>query len=160
MKIPNYRAVLVKDGAAEYRVDNPAAAANVLRDVIGADRTQEVVAVVAVNVKMKPMGASIINIGTATDSPADVPSILRFVLLTGAPSFIVGHNHPSGDPKPSRRDRDFTVTLIAAARLVGLTLEDHLVVVDDDSYSMKLQETDLWRKSFSFTASGSALTPN
>jgi len=40
----------------------------------------------------------------------------------------VYHNHPSGDPSPSREDREFTRRLASAADLVGLRLLDHVVV--------------------------------
>ena len=58
-------------------------------------------------------------------TPADV---LRPLIRMGATGFIVLHNHPGGDPAPSREDLAMTSALEAAADIVGLTLLDHLVI--------------------------------
>jgi DNA repair protein RadC len=54
--------------------------------------------------------------------------ILKRALLANAAGVILYHNHPSGDPSPSREDREFTRRLAAAAESVGLRLLDHIVV--------------------------------
>ncbi len=53
---------------------------------------------------------------------------LRVALRAGASSFILVHNHPSGDPTPSRHDVTFTARVAAAAALVGAPLVDHVIV--------------------------------
>lgn len=60
--------------------------------------------------------------------PADV---LRPVLVAGVPSFIVVHNHPSGDAEPSENDATLTRRLSEAAKLVGVSLLDHVIVGAD-----------------------------
>lgn len=50
-----------------------------------------------------------------------------FILANGA-SFLVAHNHPSGDPTPSPEDISLTRRLKAAAELMGIPLVDHLVL--------------------------------
>jgi len=63
------------------------------------------------------------------DSAAVVPrDVLRQVMLDDAAAFILYHNHPSGDPTPSRDDVDFTRALVAASRQLGLRLLDHVIV--------------------------------
>lgn len=47
------------------------------------------------------------------------------------------HNHPSGDPSPSRADIDLTKTLAAALKTVGIALHDHLVIGRQDHASFK-----------------------
>jgi len=54
--------------------------------------------------------------------------ILKRALLANAAGVILYHNHPSGDPSPSREDREFTRRLAAAAESVGLRLLDHIIV--------------------------------
>ena len=58
----------------------------------------------------------------------DPGSVLRPVLLAGAPALVLAHNHPSGDPTPSPEDVLVTHRVDDAARLLGLRLEDHIVV--------------------------------
>lgn len=53
---------------------------------------------------------------------------LHVGLLLGAPSVIVAHNHPSGDPTPSLEDVAFTRRLADAGNVVGLQLVDHIIV--------------------------------
>jgi len=58
-------------------------------------------------------------------SPADV---LRPALLSGSNSIILVHNHPSGDPAPSREDLMVTERMREACRLLGFTLHDHIII--------------------------------
>jgi DNA repair protein RadC len=61
---------------------------------------------------------------------ADRAEVLREVIREGAQSFVVAHNHPTGDPLPSSADARVTQNLRAAAEAVGLLLADHLIVGD------------------------------
>ena len=66
--------------------------------------------------------------GTLDRAVVEPREILKRALLTNAAGVILYHNHPSGDPSPSREDREFTRRLVAAAESVGLRLVDHIVV--------------------------------
>ncbi len=66
--------------------------------------------------------------GTLDRAVVEPREILKRALLTNAAGVILYHNHPSGDPSPSREDREFTRRLAAAAESVGLRLLDHIVV--------------------------------
>lgn len=66
--------------------------------------------------------------GTLDRAVVEPREILKRALLNNAAGVILYHNHPSGDPSPSREDREFTRRLAAAAESVGLRLLDHIVV--------------------------------
>jgi DNA repair protein RadC len=66
--------------------------------------------------------------GTLDRAMVEPREILRRALLTKAAGVILYHNHPSGDPSPSREDREFTRRLAAASEAVGVRLLDHFVV--------------------------------
>jgi DNA repair protein RadC len=66
--------------------------------------------------------------GTLDRAVVEPREILKRALLANAAGVILYHNHPSGDPSPSREDREFTRRLAAAAESVGLRLLDHVVV--------------------------------
>jgi DNA repair protein RadC len=66
--------------------------------------------------------------GTLDRAVVEPREILKRALLSNAAGLILYHNHPSGDPSPSREDREFTRRLSAAAESVGLRLLDHIVV--------------------------------
>lgn len=63
--------------------------------------------------------------------------ILKIAFLTGSPSVIVAHNHPSGDPVPSVEDVRMTRELLKAAAVVGLYVLDHVVVARDGCRSLR-----------------------
>ena len=62
--------------------------------------------------------------------------ILRVSLRDGASGLVVVHNHPSGDPKPSREDVTMTVSLVEACEAVGLPLLDHVIVARGGAVSL------------------------
>jgi DNA repair protein RadC len=66
--------------------------------------------------------------GGLSHTAASVKDVLRCVLLHGAHSFIVVHNHPSGDPTSSEQDRRFTRELREASTLLGTTFFDHIII--------------------------------
>lgn len=66
--------------------------------------------------------------GTLDRAVVEPREILKRALLENAAGVILYHNHPSGDPAPSREDREFTRRLAAASESVGIRLLDHIVV--------------------------------
>lgn len=66
--------------------------------------------------------------GTLDRAVVEPREILKRALLSNAAGVILYHNHPSGDPTPSREDREFTRRLAGAAESIGLRLLDHIVV--------------------------------
>lgn len=77
---------------------------------------------------------SIGNLNTTGTHPREV---LQPAIACSALSFILVHNHPNGDASPSREDVGFTRAIRRAARIVGIGLHDHLIVVEDGYVSMK-----------------------
>jgi len=66
--------------------------------------------------------------GTLDRAVVEPREILKRAILANAAGLILYHNHPSGDPTPSREDREFTRRLASAAESVGVRLLDHIVV--------------------------------
>ena len=73
------------------------------------------------------IGSEIIAKGGQHGCAVQARDILRSALVSGCSSFIIGHNHPSGDPKPSTEDLDMTAALLSAAKAIGLPFLDHVV---------------------------------
>ncbi len=63
--------------------------------------------------------------------------VLRKAVRLGATAMIVAHNHPSGDPEPSRADIAVTKRLLEAAQLIGINLLDHVIFGYDRHVSLK-----------------------
>jgi DNA repair protein RadC len=66
--------------------------------------------------------------GTVNHTPVYPREVMKRALILNASALIVVHNHPSGDPKPSRDDIEMTRQLKAAANALELELHDHIVI--------------------------------
>jgi DNA repair protein RadC len=77
----------------------------------------------------------LISEGGITDTTVDVRVILQAALLTNSVAIILAHNHPSGNLKPSRQDMKITKQVKDAARLMRITVIDHLILTDEGYYS-------------------------
>lgn len=78
-----------------------------------------------------------VSSGTLTTSVVHPREVFRAAIREAAAAVIVAHNHPSGDPEPSREDLDVTRRLRAVGELVGIPLIDHLVVGEDSFVSLR-----------------------
>jgi DNA repair protein RadC len=79
----------------------------------------------------------VMNRGTVDHAPVYPREILRRALELSASAVILVHNHPSGDPTPSRADIDMTKQVIEAARALRVNVHDHLVVGREGVASFK-----------------------
>jgi DNA repair protein RadC len=104
--------------------------------------TQEVFGVLALNTKNKVIGFDIIHRGTLNASIVHPRDVFKSLLLKNAASFMCFHNHPSGDPQPSREDVSVTERLIETGKIIGIDLLDHIVTGEDDRY-VSLKERGL-----------------
>jgi DNA repair protein RadC len=89
---------------------------------------QEQVMVAALDSRLRHVSTTVISVGTVNECSAHPREILRPVLTRGAYGFVLVHNHPSGDPAPSRADESITRRLIQAAELMQLRFIDHVIV--------------------------------
>ncbi len=69
-----------------------------------------------------------ITSGTATSSLAHPREIFREAIRCAAAAIVAAHNHPSGDPAPSKADIDITRQMRAAAEIIGIPLLDHVII--------------------------------
>ena len=81
------------------------------------------------------LGYTLISEGGITETSVDVRVILQAALLTNSVAIILAHNHPSGNLKPSRQDMEITKQVKDAARLMRITVIDHLILTDAGYYS-------------------------
>jgi DNA repair protein RadC len=66
--------------------------------------------------------------GTVDHTPVYPREVVRRALELSATAIILVHNHPSGDPEPSRADIEMTKTIIDVARPLGISVHDHVIV--------------------------------
>lgn len=78
-----------------------------------------------------------VTIGTLSSSLIHPREIFAAPLKDRAASIVIAHNHPSGDMTPSKDDIAATQQLVAAGRILGVAMWDHLIVTKEDSYSFR-----------------------
>ncbi len=105
-------------------------------DIASADR--EVFVVLHLDTRNRVVAHETTSIGSQNASLVHPREVFKAAILKGATSIILAHNHPSGDPAPSKEDIDLTHRLAEAGGLMGIQVLDHVVVAPPgESVSMK-----------------------
>ena len=99
--------------------------------------TREQVRVLYLDRKNQLILDEVTNHGTIDHAPVYPREIVRRALELSASSVILVHNHPSGDPTPSKADIDITQAVVAAGKPLGISVHDHLIVGRDGVVSFK-----------------------
>ena len=75
--------------------------------------------------------------GTVDHTPVYVREVVKRALELSATAIVLVHNHPSGDPTPSRADIEMTKQIVAAAKPLGVVVHDHIIVGKQGHASLK-----------------------
>lgn len=102
-----------------------------------AHATREELRLLFLNKKNELIADEVQQTGTVDHTPAYPREIMKRALELGATALILVHNHPSGDPKPSKDDIELTHQVINAARPFNITIHDHLVVARKSIFSFR-----------------------
>lgn len=142
--IKKYSVALVKESAHKYAdisvcLDKPEKIITYADLVLNfAAMTKESFVLIPVNSKLKPLGVFVLTTGTINASLVSTRDVFQAALLCNAANIFVLHNHPSGDPSPSRQDKEITKRLIDAGKLMEIPLIDHVIVGENKYYSFKV----------------------
>jgi DNA repair protein RadC len=79
----------------------------------------------------------LVSQGTLTASLVHPREVFRPALRESAAALVLVHNHPSGDPTPSREDREITERLMQAGEILGIPVLDHVVVAERGYCSLR-----------------------
>ncbi len=82
-------------------------------------------------------GEVVVSQGTLTASLVHPREVFRAAVREAAAALLLVHNHPSGDPSPSREDREVTERLESAGRILGIRVVDHVVVAEQGYFSFR-----------------------
>ncbi|MEK7220660.1 MAG: DNA repair protein RadC [candidate division NC10 bacterium] len=120
---------VVRDGSApDPRIlSTPTAVVDLMRELMPDDDREHMWALY-LNAQNHLLEVYPVSTGTLTASLVHPREVFKPALLRGAASVIVVHNHPSGDPTPSREDLQLTRQLVKAAELLDLRLHDHVII--------------------------------
>ena len=117
--------------AREPRKDRALTSPEEVFDLVGPEMqslAQESVRVILLNHRKRLIHVSEVFRGTGNESFANPPEILRRAVGLSAHAIILVHNHPSGDPSPSRADHEVTRRMKVACEAIGVEFTDHIII--------------------------------
>ncbi|MBR0540373.1 MAG: DNA repair protein RadC [Bacteroidales bacterium] len=101
------------------------------------DMKQEHFLVMYLNQSFHELKVECISNGGTTNVIADPRIIFKHALNHGATCIILGHNHPSGNPRPSKDDRQLTQKIVSAGKLLDIAVIDHIIIGNERYYSFR-----------------------
>ena len=116
-------------------IKKPEDVASIVMDELRFEK-KEIVKLLILNTKNVLQKIVDISIGKIDSAEIDIRKIMEEIVKTGMQKFILVHNHPSGNPYPSKKDIQVTKKLDMAAKILGLQLLDHIIIGDGISYSI------------------------
>jgi DNA repair protein RadC len=122
--------------APKYRIDQPIHAYNLLKDELEKEK-RELFVVILQDVKNYVICHQVIAMGTLSMTLIHPREVFYPAIRHKAASLILVHNHPSGDPTPSRQDFEVTQALHDAGKLIGISVNDHLIIGERSYISMR-----------------------
>jgi len=93
--------------------------------------------VILLNIKCKVISVEEISVGSLSSSLAHPREIFIPAVKKSSAAIIMVHNHPSGDPHPSKDDVDLTKRIYEAGKILGIELYDHIIIGNGNYVSLK-----------------------
>jgi len=123
-------------GERRNRITAPEEAYSLIAPLVGSLEVEEV-GIITLDTKGAVIGIHTVARGGLNGALVSLKEILRPAVRDLAEALILFHNHPSGDPTPSREDLEITRRVKEGAELLGLKLLDHIIVGKDSFFSFK-----------------------
>ena len=101
------------------------------------DKTREHLAALYLNARNELVFKKHIFVGTLDANIAHPREIFEHALTNHASSVILVHNHPSGDPQPSKADLEITKRILEAGKILGIDVLDHIIITKTKAFSFK-----------------------
>ncbi|MBE3070413.1 MAG: DNA repair protein RadC [Planctomycetes bacterium] len=130
------RRSLLRRPPIRAQIVSPRDVATFLLPEFGA-RPVEHFGVVLLDTKHRVLRTIVLSVGGMDSTPVQARDVFRHATAASAAAIVVFHNHPSGDPTPSRDDLALTRRLVAAGELMGVPVLDHMVLGDGRYWSFK-----------------------
>ena len=114
---------------SQVQINSPKDVADLLTDEMRFEK-REIVKAIILNSKNTIVKIVDVCYGGTNSAVLKPKDVLQEAIKLGAPKIILVHNHPSGDPTPSKSDFEFTERLVQASKIMGIEVLDHIVIGD------------------------------
>lgn len=129
---------------AKYKIEHPVHAYHLVKEALQFEK-QEHFMIILQNAKGCVIGQHTVGIGSLTQVAVHPREVFYPAIRHKACALIAVHNHPSGDVTPSSSDIELTRQLIDAGKIIGIPLNDHLIVGEHGYYSFR-QKSGIFQK--------------
>lgn len=142
-RIIKYKLELVKESSKNYEINTdsilqPEIARDVFEKIFKmSSQAEEVMSMIALDCKLKIIGAFEISRGSLNASTSHPREIFKRAIACNAHSIILSHNHPSNCLTPSNEDISITERLTECGNIIGIQLMDHLIITAEGFLSLK-----------------------
>ncbi len=117
------------------KITNPNDLFDICRDM--QNLNQEETRGIYLDVKNQIIKVETISVGTSTSSLLSPKEVFSRAISLNSAAILLSHNHPSGDPSPSKDDIEITKRLISVGELLNIQLLDHIIIGEGRYYSLK-----------------------
>ena len=131
------RRTVIRGVADRPRLSQPSQLADLLLPQYGSLPVEHF-GVVLLDTKCRLIRIKIISVGSIDTSVVHPREVFREAASASAAAIVLFHNHPSGDPTPSRDDVELTNRMLQAGSVMGIEVVDHLILADQRYYSFSL----------------------
>jgi len=142
MNISVFRVSLIKDHTLSYAnaslILSPQEVYELIKEHLQ-DSDREQFIALFLDSRSAVIGMNTVSVGTLTESLVHPREVFKGAILANAASIIVAHNHPSGEALASEADMSVTTKLKEAGRILGIPIEDHVIVGEVGYFSFRQQ---------------------
>jgi DNA repair protein RadC len=135
-RVPVVTIKLIREASVLYptrRINSPLDAYDILKSFL-VDADRENFYAIYLNTKNEPAAIHPVSIGSLNASLVHPREVYKAAIPVNASSVILSHNHPSGDPTPSREDLEVSKRLKEAGTIIGIEVLDHIIFGSETNY--------------------------
>ena len=136
--IKKYTVQLVRENEIQYsgeKITSPKQGMKIINQIFNmSNQPTEIFVLLALNTKKYPIRCFLVSQGTIDCTIVSPRDVFQRALLVNAHSIIVAHNHPSGDPTPSKEDKNVTQNIRNIGEIMRIELVDHIIFGDEGRY--------------------------
>lgn len=125
-----------------WKITQPLDVVNLIKELI-AEKDREYLLVICLNVRNEINNISTVSVGSLSSSIVHPREVFKTAILSNSCSIILSHNHPGGSIIPSSEDKNVSIRIKEAGKILGIDLLDHIIVGFDNPEYYSFKEHDM-----------------